>query len=362
MSGASTEGGLLAKLEQSNVFRGLVISSYLGSNISLNMINKWTLSFYGFKFPLTMGIAHMAFSFLALAPIMMMPSFRPLHVPALKQQGMGLVAVAAFFALNVGFNNVSLLLIPLSLNQVIRASIPIAAAVGSVFIERKNPTQYEFSSLFVLFLGIAISVWEGSMTGISIMGTVLCLAGTVCNGLMMSSLGYLLSEKVDVLRLTFYTAPVVMLMLLPFSWFMESKRLAEYQRTEPAGYVGLVLLGCVNALFYNMVHTYVIKVTSSVTTTVIGEMKIVLILVLSSFMLGEYGIWTWKLLLGSATAVLGFCMYSHAKLSMGTKVPHPLIRGMPELALAGGSGGSRASQQADPERATLLNRSPVLKP
>jgi hypothetical protein len=31
----------------------------------------------------------------------------------------------------------------------------------------------------------------------------------------------------------------------------------------------------VNALSYNLVHTLVIKATSSVTTTVLGEMKIV---------------------------------------------------------------------------------------
>ena len=49
---------------------------------------------------------------------------------------------------------------------------------------------------------------------------------------------------------------------------------------------GLLFLGCVNALAYNLIHSLVIKVTSAVTTTVIGEMKIVLILVLSAVMLG----------------------------------------------------------------------------
>jgi solute carrier family 35 protein E4 len=52
--------------------------------------------------------------------------------------------------------------------------------------------------------------------------------------------------------------------------------------------MGLLLMGCVNALVYNLVHTLVIKITSSVTTTVIGEMKIILILVLSAVILGEW--------------------------------------------------------------------------
>ena len=40
---------------------------------------------------------------------------------------------------------------------------------------------------------------------------------------------------------------------------------------------------------YNLVHSLVINITSAVTTTVIGEMKIVLILVLSAVLLGERG-------------------------------------------------------------------------
>jgi hypothetical protein len=42
----------------------------------------------------------------------------------------------------------------------------------------------------------------------------------------------------------------------------------------------------VNALAYNVVHTYMIKLTSAVTTTVIGEIKIVGLMVLSAVLLG----------------------------------------------------------------------------
>jgi hypothetical protein len=40
-----------------------------------------------------------------------------------------------------------------------------------------------------------------------------------------------------------------------------------------------------------MIHSLVIKITSAVTTTVIGEMKIVLILELSALMLGKFEVW-----------------------------------------------------------------------
>jgi hypothetical protein len=46
--------------------------------------------------------------------------FRSLHGPTLSTQWGGIVAMASLFALSVGFNNLSLLNMPLSLNQVIR--------------------------------------------------------------------------------------------------------------------------------------------------------------------------------------------------------------------------------------------------
>lgn len=67
----------------------------------------------------------------------------------------------------------------------------------------------------------------------------------------------------------------------------------------------LLLLGCMNALAYNIAHSLVIKVTSSVTTTVLGEMKIVLILLLSAIVLGESDIWTVRMMVGCTTAILG---------------------------------------------------------
>lgn len=105
-------GGLVIKL--------LVLVAYLSLNISLNMLNKWVLSHYGFRFPLLMSMCHMAFSFVTLGPFMLLKSFRDQHGTTLQKQWLGLIGVGVFFAINIGFNNVSLLSITLSLNQVIR--------------------------------------------------------------------------------------------------------------------------------------------------------------------------------------------------------------------------------------------------
>lgn len=289
------------------------------------------LSIYGFKFPLLVSLCHQAFSFVTLAPIMCTSGFRDLHMTSLSKQWLGLLGVAICFAVNVGFNNVSLLAISLSLNQIIRALIPVVTAVGSIFIEKRSLSRKEFVSLAVLFGGVAISVYEGSNTRGSLAGVASCLVGTICNGLMMAASGRLMSEKMDVLRLTFYTAPVCCFVLVPFYWQLEYNEFQKYANASSSAYLGLLLLGCLNALAYNIVHYLLIKFTSSVTTTVLGEMKIVLILVLSAFMLGESRIWSLQMLLGCTTAILGFCMYSHCQLAATPTQWQPVIKGVPEL-------------------------------
>ena len=59
-----------------------------------------------------------------------------------------------------------------------------------------------------------MAVFEGSVKG-STAGILLCGCGTVCKAAMNCTSGRLLSEKMDVLRLASYTAPVSCAVLLP---------------------------------------------------------------------------------------------------------------------------------------------------
>ena len=67
-----------------------------------------------------MTVAHMLFSFIVLAPFMMMEPFKSQHKTTLQKQWKGLLCIGAFMALNIALNNLSLVEITLSLNQVIR--------------------------------------------------------------------------------------------------------------------------------------------------------------------------------------------------------------------------------------------------
>jgi drug/metabolite transporter (DMT)-like permease len=120
----------------------------------------------------------------------MVQAYREQHTPTISKQWLGLIGIAGFFAFNLGANNMSLLSISLSLNQVIRACIPVATALGSVFFESKTPTRQELISLVVLVSGVGISVWEGNSKA-TVNGITLCILGKQGRSLRGEGAGYL---------------------------------------------------------------------------------------------------------------------------------------------------------------------------
>ena len=107
-------------------------------------------------------------------------------------------------------------------------------------------------------------------------------------------------EKLDALRLTFYTSPVVLAILAPVAltteWSKMIRRLGQPAPLEDADGSGtfvtgttllqLVLLGCFNAVAYNWVHNKVIAATSATTTTVLGNVKVAMLVLFSRILFG----------------------------------------------------------------------------
>jgi drug/metabolite transporter (DMT)-like permease len=290
----------------------LLVAAYLTLNSTLNLMNKWALGRYGLRFPLTLTSTHMAFSFVILAPFALRTSWDE-HRHTLKTQWKGLLYVGGFLALNIALNNISLVDITLSLNQVIRSAIPVATCLLAIAVEGHFPTRLEATALLLLCMGVMVAVWQGSVTG-EPRAIFVCILGTMCNAAMMTFTGKLMSEKLDVVRMTFYTAPISLVCLFPFFVWRELSQLASYYSENSHGVAAVLVASSVNAVCYNLVHSAMIKRTSAVTTTVLGELKIVGLLVLSALLLGEGREFTLKMTLGCGLAMLGFTLYTHSKI------------------------------------------------
>ena len=100
--------------------------------------------------------------------------------------------------------------ITLSLNQIIRSGIPVFTALLGVVVEKKVPARLEILGIVVLTAGVVTCLYEGSSLDGSMQGIMMCLSSTLCGAGMLSFSGAALdrTEKMDPVRLNFYSAPV----------------------------------------------------------------------------------------------------------------------------------------------------------
>ena len=226
----------------------------------------------------------------------------------------GIACIGVFLALNISLNNASLVGMSLVLNQVVRSGIPVVTAVLAVFVERKVPTLPRAVGLVPICLGVVISIYEGSKMEGTFFALVLCVAGMLSNALMMTVSGRVMEEKIDAIQLACFTAPVSLAVLVYHFGVYEYAALVEHVRREPRSSAVVLLGTSVMALGYNIVHYQVIRATSAVTTTVLGNVKIVLIVFLSGFFFSETSSWSPRMIVGAAVTLVGFVVYSWAGL------------------------------------------------
>ena len=88
---------------------------------------------------------------------------------------------------------------------------------------------------------------------------------------------------------------------------LQSTRFMAYSQGQSMIVTAIILIGSINALSYNVVHYLMIQMTSAVTTTVLGEVKIIGLLVLSVLLLGE-------LALSGSTLYIGPCILQQSSM------------------------------------------------
>merc|ERR1719198_1058804 len=262
-----------------------------------------------------MTSCHMIFGSLALAPMMLSSEhYNARHALVLMNDWKGLATIAVMNGFQIACNNASLTVMELSMNQIIRASIPVLVALLAVCIEGKVPSKSEIVCLFVISLGVMLAVWEESRN--AMLGIMLTLASTVMQSIQMSLSGKVMSGrsgKLDSFRMTFYTGPVAFVTLAPFAFASEYTVVAESLMSRPGATVGVLLGSCCVAVVYNVVLFQSVRTLSSVGTAILGNVKIVLLLFLSSLLLGELGGWSANQYLGCLLTFVSAGAYSYIK-------------------------------------------------
>ncbi|KAJ1619654.1 hypothetical protein T492DRAFT_1084070 [Pavlovales sp. CCMP2436] len=297
--------------------RLVVVAAYLTLNSALNLLNRWALHSAGFAFPLVMTASHMLFSVGCLAPVLRTLHYRQKHSEVMESRGtlLGLVAVGLCNGLQIALNNASLIYIELSINQVIRAFIPVIVALFSVCIEYKVPDRPQAAALFGVSLGVVIACAEESKKH-STVGVALTVASLVLQSAQMSLAAKMLQGlQLDSIQITLYTGPVGFVTLMPIALLTgEVSAAAHFFTLRPGISVFILVGGSVLAVLYNVVLFQTLRTFSAVGAAVLGNAKVILLLIIAHLLLGEVSDWTPSQWGGSALTFSAAAAYVYFKL------------------------------------------------
>ena len=322
----------LSRFERSTPFQATIALLYLALNTSLNMLNRWALGQYKFRFPMLLTASHMIFGSVVLLPAMMlMEGYRGTHAAIWRKDWKALLFIGAVNGPQIALNNASLVSIELSLNQVIRAGIPVCVAFFAFCLERRVPTEIGVAYLLLVTLSVMCVMFTGNEAG-EFFGICMCLTSVVMQSAQMSLSGRLMQGKLDSFQLTFYTGPVAFAVLIFMEACMqqEASGLAKFYSHKPTATLGIVLGGCCLALMYNVVLMQAVRTFSSVGTAVLGNFRTVLLIFASAMILGELSDWGLTRYIGCVNTFVGAAAYGLHPMFFGTPVTRVLPRSLSE--------------------------------
>ncbi|GAB0493218.1 hypothetical protein MMPV_004493 [Pyropia vietnamensis] len=237
----------------------------------------------GFTLPLTLTLVHMsAQSVLAALTIEV---FRAVdRVPVSRADFFRKVLpISVVFCANIVLGNVSLRFLPVSFMQTVKSLTPVATALLQYIVFRSRLTSQALLTLIPVTGGVAIATitelsfhaggFIAALTSCFLTGLKFVLSASVLGG----------SIKLDSINLLLYMAPPAVIMLFPVAVLVEGGRLSSWMADParlPIDY-GYILLSAVVSFALNVMLFVVLKATSSVTVTVAGNLKTVVVIALS---------------------------------------------------------------------------------
>lgn len=302
----------------------VAIVSFVSTNIGLNVFNSWALHkghWPDFHFPVFYTMWHMVVSAFAALLLLLYVNPAPTGLPSVRQfwdYKNGLLSIAACTTLNNGLNNISLMLVSLFVNQVIKCTAPMPSALFSYLFAGKTFSRPVLFAVFLIVAGSALAnlgAGHSGSTETSILGMVICIISLIANSLKpVLTMNLMSTSTAELPKLAptvilFYDCTISFVFMLLY-WLLVPVERADSiaylanPRTTLTG-IAVIVTGAAMAFCFNLAVYYFIVYTSALTSTVGANGVKILLITASAISSGVHDFISWSgivLVLGALVA------------------------------------------------------------
>jgi len=297
-------------MDASSTRAAFAILSWYATNIFTVVLNKYLFQIIDFKFPLTLTAIHMFIC--TIGSVLVLRIFKLVPLIPIERQKLGshILPLAAIFCLNIILGNVSLRYIPVSFMQTVKSLVPAFTVLLQVTVFKQFSPTMIYVSLVPVVGGVALASFTEVNFNIEGFGTALIASLTTSIQSIVSSMILTGSMRLDAINMVYYMAPASFIFICPFALMYEYARLQTYDHTV-YGFnfvVGTLIMSGLVAYLLNICTFFAIKSTSPLTFTVFGNLKVIVVIVISVLIFrNEIGVMNG---VGCFVAVVGIIWYN----------------------------------------------------
>jgi len=302
------ESKIAASTQSATSYSVGVVAAWFVLNMTIANLNKWIFHRYPFNYPATLTGCHMIACYGLSAATMRARGLEPRRLT--PQARRSVLRLSLVFVVSVAAGNAALSYIHVSFAQAIGATAPLWTVLLSVVLTRRSYPPLVYVSLGLICLGMLLTV-RGEVNFHPI-GFALVLTATLTRALKSILQGMLLSspdERLDPIELLYHMSSRSACAL--GAWALVMERALLYDAGARSSGLWLCIVGSSLVAFaLNLAQFLVTKATSAVTLQVLGNIKVVLLILVSVAIFGnEVSVQAGA---GCALCIMGVVLYERA--------------------------------------------------
>jgi len=263
-------------------------------NVSLSFTNKYMFTHTTFRYPLLIIIGGNLTTFVLAGALIATGKVGSAQYADIREAAGAILALGIIHGIDVGLENMSLVYISISLNQIIKAVVPAFTLVLSYYLQGAVYTRQMVASTALTIFGTILCVWKNpEVEGDGRYGVLAASLSALGAALSTVGASVLLEpsrrrKPVNSMALAWITAlPSAAVLLPPFGMIEYPAivhRIANHNLSSLG--VGLAFLTALLAFFYNVSRLYFIKATEAHFSVLSGAFKQAANIIISSWYFG----------------------------------------------------------------------------